>query len=189
MAEPALNIPRMTPSEYLALECRANSKHEFVNGVVYAMTGTTKRHDLISGNIFGALLGHLKPPCVVYSANVKVHVEAQDTEAYYYPDVHVSCSDLDSDPLASDMPVLVIEVASDGTADDDRGAKFTSYRKLPSLQEYVIAQQTQPLVEVFRKRTGWQAEKFGPDDTLTLESVQLTLPVVQFYRRVKFKST
>ena len=178
----------MSAKEYLELERHSSVRHEFVDGVVYAMSGTTKRHDLISTDAMGALLNHLKPPCVVYSANVKVHVEAQDSEAYYYPDVHVSCSDLDNDPLASEMPVLVIEVASDSTADDDRGAKFTSYRKLPSLQEYVIAQQTHLLVEVFRKRTGWQAERFGPDDTLTLESVQLTLPAAQVYRRVKFKS-
>ena len=186
MADPALNIPRMSAKEYLEVERGSPIRHEFVNGVVYAMTGTTKRHDLISTDFLGALLNHLQPPCIVYSANVKVHVEAADTEAYYYPDVHVSCSDLDNDRLSSEMPVLVIEVASDSTADYDRGTKFASYRKLPSLLEYVIAQQVAPQVEVFRKRSGWQAEQFGPADVLTLESIQLTMPVAQFYRRIKF---
>ena len=186
MADPALSIPRMTAKEYVAIERQSTTRHEFVDGVVYAMTGTTKRHDLISGDLFGALLNHLQPPCIVYTANVKVHVDSQDTEAYYYPDVHVSCSDLDNDALSSAMPVLVIEVASDSTADYDRGAKFASYRKLPSLIEYVIAQQVAPQVEVFRKRNGWQSERFGPGDSVTLESVQLTLPIAQFYRRVGF---
>ena len=186
MADPALSYPRMTAKEYLELERGSPVRHEFADGVMYAMTGTTKRHDLISGDLFGALLTHLVAPCVVYTANVKVHVESEDSEDYFYPDVHVSCSDLDNDALASEMPVLVVEVASDSTADYDRGAKFSEYRKLPSLQEYVIAQQTEALVEVFRKRTDWQSERYGPADTLTLESVQLTAPVAQFYRRVEF---
>ena len=185
MADPALNIPRMSAKDYLDLERMAASKHEFIDGIVYAMSGTTKQHDFISGDIYAALVNALKPPCDVFSANVKVHIETADAEAYYYPDVHVSCSDLDKDPLSSKMPSLVIEVASDSTADYDRGAKFVSYRKLPSLQEYVIVQQTHVRVEVFRKRTGWLAEVFGAGDTITLESVGVSLPVAQFYRRVK----
>ncbi len=186
MADPALNIPRMSAKEYLELERNSPIRHEFVNGVVYAMTGTTKRHDLINGDSYGALLNHLQPPCIVYSANVKVHVDREETDAHYYPDVHVSCSDLDNDRLSSEMPILVIEVASESTADYDRGTKFASYRKLPSLPEYVIAQQAAPQVEVFRKRTGWQAERFGPADNLTFESIQLTMPVAHVYRRIKF---
>ena len=186
LADPALSVPRMTAKEYLELERRSSVRHEFVDGVVYSMTGTTKRHDLIGGDFFGALLNHLKPPYVVYTSNVKVHVESPDTEAYYYPDVHVSCSDLDNDALATEMPVLVIEVASESTSDYDRGAKFAAYRKLPSLQEYVIAQQIAPQVEVFRKSTGWQVEHFGSSDVFTLAGVGMTLPVAQFYRRVTF---
>ena len=186
MADAAQDLPRISVKEYLEIERGSTIRHEFVDGIMYAMTGTTKRHDLISTDFMGALLNHLKPPCVVYSANVKVHVETTDQEAFYYPDVHVSCSDLDSDTLVTEMPVLVIEVASDRTANYDRGTKFDTYRKLPSLQEYVIAQQSTQKIEVFRKRTSWQAEYFGPADTFTLESVDLTMPVAHFYRRVKF---
>lgn len=186
VADPAFNIPRMSATDYLTLERDSPVKHEFVDGVVYAMTGTTKRHDLISGDAFGVLLNHLKPPCVVYTANVRVHVAGGGTEAYFYPDVHVSCSDLDNDALSTEMPVLVIEVASDSTADDDRGAKLNFCRRLPSLLEYVIAQQTAPRLEVFRRSTGWQGEHFTADDTVTLHSVLLTLPVSHLYRRVKF---
>ena len=84
------------------------------------------------------------------------------------------------------QPVLIVEVASDSTEDYDRGEKFAAYRWLPSLQEYVLVQQTKPLVEVFRKRTEWQPETYGLTDEFALESVGLKLPVATFYRRVAF---
>ncbi len=186
MADPALNIPRMSASEYMQFERHASDKHEFVDGIVYAMSGSTRQHNLIAGDVFGALLNRLQPPCIVYSSDVKVHVKQRDREGYYYPDTQVTCSDLDNDPLTTSMPLLVVEVPSDSTAGYDRNAKFESYRLLPSLQEYVILQQNEPKLELFRKRTEWKLEAFGPMDNVTFESVQLTFPVAQFYRRVVF---
>lgn len=186
MAEPALNLPRMTAKEYLELERDASCKHEFVDGIVYAMAGASRRHNLISGDVFGALLSRVRPPCVVFSSDMKVHVQESTTERYYYPDTHVSCSDLDNDEQFNSLPLLVVEVASDSTEGYDRGEKFATYRLLPSLLEYVLIQQVTPQVEVFRRRTGWQSEHFGLADQVTLESIQLTLPVATFYQRVTF---
>ena len=186
MADPALSIPKISAKEYLEIERDASCKHEFVDGIVYAMAGASRQHNLISGDVFGALLNRLSPPCQVFFSDMKVHVKAHTSERYYYPDIHVSCSDLDNNDQFTSMPVLVIEVASDSTEGYDRGEKFEGYRMLPSLQEYVLVQQTKPQVELFRKRTEWKLETYGLADQFALESVGLKLPVAAFFRRVPF---
>ena len=186
MTDLALTIPRISAKEYLEIERDATNKHEFVDGIVYAMAGASRRHNLISGDVFGALLNRLVPPCQVYSSDMKVHVKASTTERFYYPDTHVSCSDLDRDDQFNTMPVLVVEVASDSTGGYDRREKFEAYRLLPSLQEYILVQQTEILVELFRNRTGWQPETFGATDMMTLESIGLSLPITAFYQRVRY---
>ena len=186
MADAARNIPRLTAREYLELERDASCKHEFVDGIVYAMAGASRRHNLIAGDVFGALLRQVTPPCIVFQSDMKVHVKESTTERYYYPDTHVTCSDLDKDDQFSTMPVLVVEVASDSTEDYDRGEKFASYRLLASLLEFVLVQQTMAQVTLFRKRLEWQPEHYGLADEIVLESIQLRLPVALFYRRVTF---
>ena len=185
MADTALTIPRISAKEYLEIERDATNKHEFVDGIVYAMAGASRRHNLISGDVFRALMNKVAPPCQVFSSDMKVHVKASTTERFYYPDTHVSCSDLDLEDQFNTMPVLVVEVASDSTGGYDRREKFEAYRLLPSLQEYVLVQQTDILVELFRKRTGWLPETFGATDTMMLESIGQSLPVAAFYQRVQ----
>jgi Uma2 family endonuclease len=186
MADPALNIPRISAKEYLQNELHNTCKHEFVDGIVYMMAGASRQHNLISGDVFTSLMNRVSSPCFVYSSDMKVHVKASTSERFYYPDTHVTCSDLDNDQQYNMMPVLVVEVASDSTEGYDRQEKFEGYRLLPSLQEYVLVQQSKPLVEIFRKRTAWAPETFGPGDDITLESIGLNLPVAEFYRRVIF---
>lgn len=186
MADPALNIPRLSAKEYLQMERDNACKHEFVDGIVYMMAGASRQHNLISGDVFTSLMNRVSSPCTVYSSDMKVHVKASASERFYYPDTHVTCSDLDNDKQYNKMPVLVVEVASDSTEGYDRQEKFAGYRLLPSLQEYVLVQQARPLVEVFRKRTGWASETLGPGDDIILESIGLKIPVAELYRRVIF---
>lgn len=184
MADVARNIPRMTAAEYLEMERQASWKHEFVDGIVYAMAGASRTHNLISGDAFGALLAKVVPPCRVFGSDMKVHIKYGTDERYYYPDVHVSCSDLDNNEYFSAHPVLIIEVLSPNTAETDRRDKFDDYRLLPSLQEYVLLGQDERRAEVFRRRTEWQNETYTEKDQITLESIRVTLPVSTFYSRV-----
>lgn len=186
MAHPAPVIPRLTSKEYLEIERDASCRHEFVDGIVYAMAGASRRHNLIAGNAFGALLNGLRPPCQVFGADMKVHVATSELERFYYPDVHVSCSDLDNDDYFSTQPVLVVEVLSPSTDELDRGDKFAAYCLLPSLQEYVLLHQSIPRAEVYRRRSGWQRECFEANDEIRLESVRITVPVSVVYQRVSF---
>lgn len=186
MADAARNFARLSAAEYLQMERQATHKHEFVNGVVYAMAGASKRDDAIALSVLTALDSQLSSPCQPFSSDVKVHIRPAPNECFYYPDATVSCSDLDTDPYLVRLPSLIVEVLSRTTEDADRGYKFDDYRSLPSLQEYVLVHQAIPRVEVYRRRTGWEKELFEPEADIAFESVGVTLPISAFYRRVSF---
>jgi Uma2 family endonuclease len=189
MADPALSIPRIAAPEYLRMERHASCKHEFVNGIVYAMAGASRRHNDITNDVYNAILARLELPCRANTLGVQVHVSTANEEKFYYPDVVVTCSDLDNDEYLVEQPSLVVEVLSRTTEDADRGYKFDDYRKLPSFQEYVLVHQDEPKVELFRRRTGWLRETYGSGDEIVLESVRQIVTVDTFYRRVKFSRT
>ena len=184
MADAAMDIPRLSATEYLQIEKQATNKHEFVNGVVYAMAGASREHDLIAGDAFAAILGRVTLPCLTFTSDMKVRIRAVSDECYYYPDTSVTCSDLDSGRYEITQPSLVVEVLSRSTESADRGYKFDHYRLLPSLQEYVLVHQDRARVEIYRRRTNWERETFEPDAEITFESVNVILPVSAFYRRV-----
>jgi Uma2 family endonuclease len=161
MSDSAKNFPRISASEYLQIARDVLYRHEFANGLVYPMAGASREHHLISGDIFVLLMAGVKPPCIVFQSDMKVNIKAHDSEHFYDPDTYVMCSDLDRHKRFNKRPVLVVEVASESSNQYDRGEKFATYRKLPSLEEYVIIQQTSPSVEVFRKRTHGRGKNTG----------------------------
>ena len=141
MSNLAYAPPRMSPAEYLVFEERSPVKHEYVDGYVYAMVGATDRHNLIAQNLLIALRSTRPTGCQVFISDMKLKVRLLADEYFYYPDVLMSCEATDRDPLFREQPVLLIEVASPSTARIDRGEKLNNYRQLPSLREYVIAEQ------------------------------------------------
>lgn len=181
MGQPAARS-KMTPEEYLAYEAESPVKHEYVQGEVFAMSGTTKNHNLVTSNMHVMLRTALRGgPCRAYIAEVKVRVESAN--AYFYPDVHATCDPRDhDDPLVSRHPSVIVEVLSDSTADYDRGGKFAMYRQLESLREYVLVDSREQRVDVFRRSEhGWVYVPLEAGDTLSLESVGVTVPVAALY--------
>ena len=186
MADAARDIPRMGATEYLRMERQSPCRHEFVDGLVYAIAGGSRRHNDITNDVFGSALAKLAPPCLPYARDVTVPIENAHKEQYYHPDVLVTCSDLDDDDDLIRLPSLIVEVLSRSTEDADRGCKFDDDRKLPSLQEYVLVHQERPCVEIYRRRTNWEKEVNELDAGITLESVDVTQPVAAFNLRVTF---
>ena len=171
-----------TYADYLEWEQRQPERHEYVRGEVFAMAGTTDRHNEISGNFYTLLRQHLRgTPCRVFMADVKVRVEAADCG--FYPDLQVTCAESDrADRLVKRFPVLVVEVLSDSTASYDLGDKFAAYQQLDSLREYVLVDQERIRVQVYRRRDGqWWVDSVGPGGRLSLESVGLEYPVEVLY--------
>lgn len=175
--------------EYLAGEEVSRIKHEFIDGEVYAMAGTSDRHNIISGNIFANLWSHLRDsPCRPFIENIKVRVN-QDT--FYYPDILVSCEETPESPYYRKEPILIIEVVSPSTEQIDRREKLRAYQQMPSVQEYVIVEQEKISVEIHRRQPDgrWITYFFTRNDKeFTLESVELTLELAEVYRRVAFDS-
>ena len=176
----------MTSQEYLAFEEKTPLKHEYLDGVIYAMVGATDRHNMIAGNVFASLHSRRPPGCQVFISDMKLKLKSTAGEFYYYPDLLVSCSEADRDPLFREQPVLLIEVASPSTLRIDRGEKLNNYRQIPSLVEYAIVGQDQPLIEVYRRRNDWAREVLKPDEDLVLEGVGITLARSLVYDEISF---
>lgn len=176
---------RMTVAEYLEMEKASDVKHEYLDGDIYAMSGASKRHNIVCNNFRDNVRPHLRGgPCQIYTFEVKVYIEALNT--FYYPDLVIACDPDDSDDYFVKRPVLIVEVESPTTSGIDRREKLMAYRKLPSLREYVILAQDKISAEVFRREDGdWVPEQIGPGENLRLESVGVTIPLASLYESVE----
>jgi Uma2 family endonuclease len=177
----------MSPEAYLAWEPLQGDRYEYIDGEVFAMTGGTKPHNRIAGNLFTALDQHLAGRCEVYISDVKVQVTARGP--YHYPDVVVSCDprDQNTNQLIC-HPCLIAEVLSPSTEAMDRGEKFRRYRQAESLREYLLIQADQKGIDCFRKNEAglWVLYSYGAEEELMLETVDLALSVEALYRQVRF---
>lgn len=178
----------MTVAEYLEMEKTSEVKHEYLDGNIYAMSGASKRHNIVCNNLNHHLDPHLRGgPCQIYTFEVKVYIEALNT--FYYPDLVVACDPDDSDDYFVKKPVLIVEVESPTTSGIDRREKLMAYRKLPSLREYVILAQDRISAEMCRREDGdWLSELVGPDENLRLESVGVTIPLASLYEGIDLSS-
>jgi Uma2 family endonuclease len=176
-----LTRQHFTPEEYLAWEVLQPDKHEYIGGEVFAMAGGEDRHASVALNVAMALREHLRgTPCRVYMADVRV----QTDEAFFYPDVFVTCSNADAqDRLRKREPSLIVEVLSPSTAAYDAGAKFAHYRAIASLQEYLLIDIERRSADLFRKTADglWMLHPFTLANTLQLSSVDLHLAVTAVF--------
>lgn len=186
-----LKDSRISPDEYLAGEQITDNKYEYIDGEVYAMAGASDSHVKVSGNAYALIKQHLRGSgCSTYIADMKVRI-GQD-EAFFYPDVMVTCDPADQLPeqdYVKNFPKLIIEVLSPSTESKDRGSKFIRYRQLVSLQEYVLVDPNHYYVEVFRRQNAdeWLLSTcLGQDANLTLQSIGLTLSLLDLYEDVRF---
>jgi Uma2 family endonuclease len=179
-----------SPEEYLALERKATVKHEYHGGSIFAMSGASREHNLISLNLASEIRSQLRDrPCEVYAVDMRVCVRS--TGLYTYPDVVAFCGDpqfLDSEVDTLLNPTLLVEVLSPSTEAYDRGRKFAHYRRLDCLREYVLVAQERMLVERYtRQEEGWNlTEMSGHEDVLRLSSIGCEVPLREIYARVAF---
>lgn len=174
-------------ADYLEGELISDIKHEYVNGEVYAMSGARRAHNIISSNLLGLLFHHLRgTPCRVFGSDMKVGIMTRTDDCFYYPDVHVSCETHGHEHYNS-RPKLIIEVLSDSTERKDRAEKFYDYRKILSLEEYVLVAQDSLRIEIYRRRSGWDLELLGAGADFQFESVGLVLTVADIYQDVDFR--
>jgi Uma2 family endonuclease len=206
MSLPATRYIR--PDEYLSFERPADTKHEYVAGLVYPrddpdhpvdpnvvlglrtesrkpMTGGTEIHSAVKVNLtiaLGVLLANR--PCRVYDSDLRFR---PDEESYFYPDLFVMCGERARPGTGMEArdPLLVIEVLSPSTERIDRITKLRRYTQAPSVREYLLVNTRFPEVVVHRlEEKGWRAVVFGPDDPIWLESLGVTLEFSAIYKDV-----
>lgn len=183
----------ISSEDYLALERESLEKHEYFDGEIFAMAGTSEEHANISSNINISLGIQLKKrPCKSYQSDLRVHIPA--TGLYTYPDVMVVCgkAELLEDAFLDTVlnPVLIIEVLSPSTADYDKGTKFDHYRTIESLQEYILVWQDKKRVARYTKQENesWVLRDFiGDDAEIALSSIDCQITMEDIYDKVDFE--
>ena len=172
----------ITQEEYLEGEKMSDVKHEYIDGDVYAMAGTTDNHGRISASLLTNFYNHLKnSTCEPFMADIKVKVN----NSFFYPDVMVACNEKDNAPYYRESPIIIVEVLSKSTRRTDQTIKRRAYQSIASLQEYILIEQDIVDIEVCRKFDHfWQSRRYYLGDDITLKSIDLTLSVEDIYHRV-----
>jgi Uma2 family endonuclease len=178
----------VTPEEYLAIERQAEYKSEYVDGVIYGMSGASLRHNVIVANLLVELASQLKDrACLALASHMKVSLS--DSRKFIYPDVSVFCGEPQFHDDREDVllnPILIVEVLSATTAAFDRGEKFQAYQQIESLQEYILISQDKHLVEQYVRQTkeAWTyTATVGLESTLALPSIGCVLSVGAVYEK------
>ena len=181
-------------AEYWRRERNTIEKHEFYQGQIYAMAGTTTDHNRIAVDATVSLATQLRDkPCEVFASDQRIEVEA--TTLQTYPDILVACP-----PFAYDAgdahtmtdAVVIIEVLSPSTAKYDRREKFDNYKQLSSLHHYLLIEQKQAkITHHYKDAQGrWQSEDFTSlDEAVELAAIECQLELREVYRRVSFEDS
>jgi Uma2 family endonuclease len=180
-----------TAEQYLGLERHSEIRHEFLDGIVYAMSGGSRAHSAVCFNLAGIFHRQLSgTPCQGFSPDMKVR--AGDASLYAYPDLTVVCGE----PILHDdqgdvllNPSVIFEVLSRSTEAYDRGEKFERYKSIETLTDYVLVSQDRAHIEHFSRQpdgTWARAEVNGLDASFDLASINCRLPLAEVYDRVEF---
>src|SRR2546423_3083971 len=188
MALPQQFLPTISSEQYLEIERFSETRHEFLDGVVYAMAGESPDHSTICYNLSGITHAQLSSkPCRGFSPNMKIRAGIGDL--YAYPDLIIVWGEAKFHDEQGDVllnPTVIFEVLSPSTEKYDRGEKFRRYRtQIDSLQDYVLVSQDQMRVEHHHREAGdtWsQTDIVGGDGVLLLNSIECKVPLPEVYR-------
>ncbi len=183
----------VTVEGYLAKEELSQVKHEYLGGAVYAMSGASGPHNVISVNLISMLHQRLRGRrCQPFGPDMKLRLQPQsgDHVYFYYPDAMVVCDPADSrDEGWRERPTALFEIISGSTRHIDTREKRLAYLQIGSLQAYVRIEQKRPEAIVERRTAeGWKLEQItGLDATVRLPFLEIELPLADLYERVEFR--
>jgi Uma2 family endonuclease len=184
-----LKLNWVSVEDYLAGELASETKHEYVDGQVFAMAGARNLHNIIGGNVHAFLHHRLRgKPCRPFNSDTKIHIQTEGKIRFYYPEVSVICRQNPLDDSFQDEPVVVFEVLSKKTRHKDEGEKKDAYLTIPSLMAYVLLEQDFPSALVHRRtNAGFVSEVYrGLDAVLSFPEIGTELPLSEVYEGVEF---
>jgi Uma2 family endonuclease len=179
-----------TVEEFLQMEQGSPVRHEYVGGEMYEMRAPMPRHEVIVGN----LLDHFRAqpgvgPSKVISSHLGLRLQVDACDLYYRPDIMIAGGPLSAEAL--DLPYLtepcvIVEVFSPVTEDIDRREKLLNYRRIPSVEEYVLVAQRSLEVIIFRRSDDWHPTVLtAPDDVVESRSVEVSVSLEEIYEGVR----
>jgi len=181
----------VSPEEYLRLERQAEYKSEYLNGEIFAMSGATRKHNLVTGNILSEFNRQLKgKACEAYASEMRVKITTGGL--YTYPDVVVVCGEPEFEDNYLDTllnPTVLVEVLSKSTERYDRIAKSSYYRTLDSLAEHLLVAQDEVRLEQYSRQSDGQwllLDYRTLDDIAELKSIGCSLALRDVYDKVRF---
>ena len=184
------SYPGFVPvEEYLESELTSVRKHEYVGGHVYPLPEYRNQHNLIVGNIQGTLHNQLRGSgCRPYNSDTKIRIRLPNQTRFYYPDTSVICAPNPPDDSFQDNPAAIVEVLSDKTRRQDEGEKREAYFAIPSLLLYLLVEQHEPAVRLFRRTPqGFVPEYYaGLDSVIPLPDLGISLALADIYDSVEF---
>lgn len=166
MTNPARNRPEFaTFDEFLVWDATQAERHEYLDGTAVAMAGGSPRHNAIESNLGAVLKAALGRDCASYGSGQKI--QTLDGARYRYADASAACGGRRFYKGTLLTPTLIIEVLSASTEAEDRGAKWDEYRRLPTLQDYLLISQRRFLIEHYqRTQDVWAFRTYEDNDSL-----------------------
>jgi Uma2 family endonuclease len=182
-------ITKVTVDEYLAVDRAAETRSEFIDGEIIAMSGGSARHSGLKMNLAIEVGTSLRgTSCRAYDSDLRIRVSSR---MYAYPDLTVVCGKL---MLADDMqdillnPKVIFEVLSTSTEHYDRGLKARRYREIESLTDYILVDQDQARIEQFTRGDAntWTLRDYQRSDgVLLIESIAVSVPIARIYEGIE----
>lgn len=186
----ARNIQSLSVEDYLVGELDSDVKYEYVNGRVYAMAGGKNIHHRLASRALVALATQLgDSDCEAYNSDTKVRVQTQSRTYFYYPDAMVVCESNPDDDTYQDRPVVIVEVISESTRRIDEGEKANHYLSIPSLQAYLLIEQSAVAARAFIRNSSGQFEESvytRPDSVIAINALNLQLSLSEIYAGIRF---
>jgi Uma2 family endonuclease len=175
--------PFVTLEEYFEFEERNPMRHEYVNGAVYAMSGVSVAHARITRELLAAVGSHLRgKPCEAFAVDLKLLIQSEENDIVYYPDLMVACHREEWGKNFIKNPKFLVEILSPSTQQIDRREKALTYRRVPSVEEYVLVAQDDCCVTVQRRAERWRPQLYaGRDAIAQFHSIGLSVPLAQIY--------
>jgi Uma2 family endonuclease len=178
---------RYTYADYVAVESESSTKHEFLDGEIYAMAGGSEDHSALAAQVLRALGNAIgDQPCRVHTSDLRLYVEAVGLATF--PDGSVVCGGVQQhapSPRATALnPMVLVEVTSDSSEDYDTGAKLEYYRTIPSLRDYIIISHRERRITIHHRNedVGWTTRVAIAGGRTAVESLRVELVVDDIYR-------
>ena len=171
----------------MALERESPTKHEFLDGEIYAMAGGSEEHSALAFETLRALGNAIGDrPCRVHTSDLRIYVEAVGLATF--PDGSVICGALEQhgpSPQATAVnPMVLLEVTSDSSEEYDSGEKLEFYRTIPSLRDYVVVSHRERRITVHQRQESgtWATRVAIAGGRVAVRSLSVELAVDQIYR-------